>query len=81
MLMSIPVPGWPKKRPSKDQFDKCAKQSNLNVSLKRGGPTSAQAPTKDGDTLSGVCQTANVVLSNFLTGGGEHTPIRPSSLC
>lgn len=74
-LISGTVPGWPKKQPSKEQFDKCAKQANLGVSLKRSDPTSAQAPSKDGDTLSGICQTANVVLSNFLTGDGEHIDI------
>lgn len=75
MLILGKVPGWPKIHPSKEQFDKCAKQSGLGVSWKRGDPTSAQAPSKDGDTLSGVCQTANVILSNFLTGDGEYIPI------
>ncbi|KAJ5167587.1 uncharacterized protein N7482_003181 [Penicillium canariense] len=62
------VPGWPKKQPSKEQFNIRLKQSGLGVSSKRSDPTSAQAPSKDGNTLSGVYQTANVVLSNFLTG-------------
>lgn len=75
VLMLEKVPGWPKKQPSKQQFDKCAKQSSLGVALRRSDPTSAQAPSKDGDTLSGVCQTANVILSNFLTGDGGCIPI------
>jgi hypothetical protein len=25
------VPGWPKKQPSKEQFDKCAKQSGFDT--------------------------------------------------
>ncbi|GAM37244.1 hypothetical protein TCE0_023r07009 [Talaromyces pinophilus] len=58
------VSGWPKNKPSKEQFNECAKQQGLvGVSLKRGVP----APTADGDSLSGVCEIANVILTNFLT--------------
>lgn len=69
------VPGWPIKQHSKEKLDKCAKQLGLGVALKRGDLKFAQAPSKDGDTLSRISQTANVVLSNFLTGDGEYIRI------
>lgn len=70
------VSGWPKNKPSKEQFNECAKQQGLvGVSLKRGVPTSAQAPTADGDSLNGVCEIANVILTNFLTDVGKQIPI------
>jgi hypothetical protein len=77
-LMLGKVSGWPKNKPSKEQFNECAKQQGLGVSLKRGDPTSPQAPTApsaDGDTLSGVCEIANVILTNFLTDVGKQIPI------
>lgn len=74
------MPGWPKNKPSKDQFNECAKQQGLGVSLKRSDPTSAQAPSADGDTLSGVCEIANVILTNFLTDVGKHISITSEEL-
>ncbi|KAB8068842.1 hypothetical protein BDV29DRAFT_195345 [Aspergillus leporis] len=63
------VPGWPKKRPSHDQFEKCVKSATGSVA-KRDQSTSISASplVADGNTGSGICSVANTVLSNFLTG-------------
>lgn len=74
------MPGWPKKRPGKDDFDTCYKQ-NIGSLVTRGQPDqiTAAAPTAHGDSLSGVCSTANTVLSNFI--GAKHMKTVSEKVC
>ncbi|KJK62629.1 hypothetical protein P875_00095161 [Aspergillus parasiticus SU-1] len=63
------IPGWPKKRPSHDQCEKCVQSATGGI-VKYDPPTSiSPSPLiADGNTGSGICSVSGKLLHNLLTG-------------
>ncbi|PIG88710.1 hypothetical protein AARAC_000560 [Aspergillus arachidicola] len=62
------VPGWPKKRPSHDQFEKCVQPATGGVVKYPPTSISPSPLIADGNTGSGICSVSGKLLPNLLTG-------------
>lgn len=81
-------PNWPNTQLTKTQGEECIKENyakrdqNSDIG-KRDEPDQAQSVQNGDDTLSAICSTANIVLSNFVTDGDLSTNLKkgtPSDL-